>query len=114
MNDYVRLGPVGRSYGGISFAPRKELICFAYQIWKMQFLSVVQFTFDNCLSPFSPTTFFEIGVYIRIFTYKQLLAVANLNKVEPLKLNFRQLKLLCPVRHSFTCNLAGNSCESPL
>ena len=31
-------------------------------IWKPQFLSVAQFPFDNCHSPFSPTTFFEIGV----------------------------------------------------
>ena len=31
-------------------------------MWKPQFLSVVQFPFDNCHSPFSPTTFFEIGV----------------------------------------------------
>ena len=35
--------------------------CFFLQIWKPQFLSVVQFPFDNCHSPFSPT-FFEIGV----------------------------------------------------
>ena len=40
----------------------QELIVFL-QIWKPQFLSVVQFPFDNCHSPFSPTTFFEIGVY---------------------------------------------------
>ena len=46
-----------------SLAPREELIVFAYQIWKPEFLSVVQFPFDNCHSPFSPTTFFEIGVY---------------------------------------------------
>ena len=37
---------------------------FFLQIWKPQFLSVVQFPFDNCHSPFSPTTFFEIGVYL--------------------------------------------------
>ena len=49
-----------------SLAPRKELIVFAYQIWKPQFLSVVQFPFDNCHSPFSPTTCFEIGVYSRL------------------------------------------------
>ena len=46
-----------------SLAPREELIVFAYQTQKPQFLSVVQFPFDNCQSPFSPTTFFEIGVY---------------------------------------------------
>ena len=46
-----------------SLAAREELIVFAYQIWKPQFLSVVQFPFDNCHSPFSPTTFFKIGVY---------------------------------------------------
>ena len=46
-----------------SLAPREELIVFAYQIWKPQFLSVVQFSIDNCHSPLSPTTFFEIGLY---------------------------------------------------
>ena len=61
---HVKPGPVGRSYGGISFAPCEELIVFAYQMWKPQFLSVVQSPFDNCHSPFSPTMFFEIGVYI--------------------------------------------------
>ena len=50
----------------LSLAPREELIVFAYQIWKPQLLSVVQFPFDNCHSPFSPTTFFEIGVYGQI------------------------------------------------
>ena len=45
-----------------NLASREELIVFS-QIWKPQFLSVVQFPFDNCHSPFSPTTFFEIGVY---------------------------------------------------
>ena len=45
-------------------APREELIVFAYLILKPQFLSVVQFPFDNCHSPFFPTTFFEIGVYV--------------------------------------------------
>ena len=47
-----------------SLAPRKEHIFFAHQTWKPQFLSVVQFPFDNCHSPFSPTTFFEIGVCV--------------------------------------------------
>ena len=51
-----------RTYGSISFALREELIVLAYQIWKPQFHSVVQFSFDNCHSPFSPTTFFEIGI----------------------------------------------------
>ena len=46
-----------------SLTAREELIVFAYQIWKPQFLSVVQFPFDNCHSPFSPTPFFKIGVY---------------------------------------------------
>ena len=45
-----------------SLAPREELIVFAYQIWKPQFFSVVQFPFDNCHSLLSPTTFFKIGV----------------------------------------------------
>ena len=42
----------------------EELIVFL-QMWKPQFLSVVQFPFDSCHSPFSPTTFFEIGVCYR-------------------------------------------------
>ena len=58
--------PIGRSCGSISLSPREELIVFAYQIWKPQFLSVLQFPFDNCHSPFSPTTFFEIGVYLEL------------------------------------------------
>ena len=45
-------------------APQEELIVFANQIWKPQFLSVVQFPLDICHSPFSLTTFFEIGVYL--------------------------------------------------
>ena len=45
-------------------AAREELIVFAYQIWKPQFLPVVQSPFDNCHSPFSPTKFLEIGVWI--------------------------------------------------
>ena len=40
----------------------KNSLCFL-QIWKPQFLSFVQIPFENCHSPFSPTTFFEIGVY---------------------------------------------------
>ena len=67
VNGQVKLGPVGRSYSSISFAPRfaprEELVVFAYQIWKPQFLSGVQFLFDNCHSPLSPTTVFEIGVH---------------------------------------------------
>ena len=61
-NGHVKLGPVRRSYSSISFAPREELIVFANQIWKPLFLSGVQFLFDDCHSPLSPTTFFEIGV----------------------------------------------------
>ena len=68
VNGDVKREPVGRSYGSISFAPREELIFFAYQICKPKFLSVVQFPFDNCHSPFSPTTFFEIGVYHEMLT----------------------------------------------
>ena len=41
-----------------------QLIVFAYQIWNPQFLSVVQFPFDNCHSPFSPTTFF-VYIYLQ-------------------------------------------------
>lgn len=47
---------------------------FAYQIWKPQFLSVMQSPFDNRHSPFSPTTFFDIGVYrisMFVFAHKQ-------------------------------------------
>mgnify|MGYP000070201646 FL=1 len=49
----------------LSYILSNMQICgvFEYQIWKPQFLSVVQFPFDNCHSSFSPTTFFEIGVY---------------------------------------------------
>ena len=32
VNGDVEPEPVGRSYGSISFAPREELIVFAYQI----------------------------------------------------------------------------------
>ena len=49
-----------------SLGQREEHIVFAYQMWKPQFLSVVQFPFDNYHLPFSPTTFFEIGVKKRI------------------------------------------------
>ena len=62
VNGVVKRGPVGRSHGSISLSPREQLIVFVYQIWKPQFLSVVQFLFDNCHSPFSPTAFFEIDV----------------------------------------------------
>mgnify|MGYP006964766695 CR=1 FL=1 len=55
-----------------SLAPRKEPnLFFAYQKWKPQFLAVVQFPFDNCHSPFSPTTFFELGVYNHVLFRKQ-------------------------------------------
>ena len=61
VNGDVKPEPVGRSYGSISFAPREELIVFAYQMQKPQFLSVVQSPFDNCNSPFSPTFFFFLN-----------------------------------------------------
>ena len=32
VNGHVKPEPVGRSYGSISYAPREELIVFAYQI----------------------------------------------------------------------------------
>ena len=41
-----------------SLGPREEHIVFAYQMSKPQSLSVVQFPFDNCNSPFFPTTIF--------------------------------------------------------
>ena len=63
VNGHVKPGPAGRSYGSISLAPRKKLIVFAYQIWKPQFLSVVQFPFDKYHSPCTPTMFFEIDVH---------------------------------------------------
>ena len=59
---YISKFPVVRSYGSTSFAPREELIVFAYQICKPQFLSVVQSPFDYCHLPFSTTAFFEISV----------------------------------------------------
>ena len=62
MNSDVKPEPVGRSYGSISFASHEEPIVFAYQIWKIQFLSVVQSPFHNCHSPFSPTMFFETSI----------------------------------------------------
>ena len=61
VNGDITPEPVGRSYGSISFAQSEELIVFAYQIWKVQFLSVVQSPFDNYHSPFSPPTIFEIS-----------------------------------------------------
>ena len=63
-NGDVKPESVGRKpVGGITFAPRKKLIVFAYQIKKPKFLSVVQSSFDNCHSSLCPTTFFEISVY---------------------------------------------------
>ena len=58
---YVKPEPVGRSYSSISFAPREDLIVLVYQLWKPQVLAVVQFLLNNCNSPFSLTTFFEIS-----------------------------------------------------
>ena len=52
VNGGVKPEPVGRSYGGIGFAPSEELIVLASQSFR-----------TNCHSPFSPTTFFEISVY---------------------------------------------------
>ena len=70
----------------------KKSFFFAYQICKPQFLSVVKFPFDNCHSPFSLTFFGSrcICENFLIISLNQLLAVANLNKAEPLTLNFRQ------------------------
>ena len=42
LNGDVKPEPAGRSYGSISFAPREQLVVFAYQIWKTEFLSIVQ------------------------------------------------------------------------
>ena len=67
-----------------SLAPCEELNVFAYQIWKSQFLSVVQFPCDNCHSPFSPTKFFEIGACILLFFSQSVLGriylIASANK----------------------------------
>ena len=41
MNGHVKPTPVSRSYDGISFAPREELIAFAHQIWKQLPLAVL-------------------------------------------------------------------------
>ena len=62
-----------------SLAPREELIVFAYLLWKPQFFSVVQFPFDHCHSPFSPTTFFEIGVYNSVSNLLQIHYVSILH-----------------------------------
>ena len=56
---------LSRSRLTVHTAAREELTVFAYQIWKPQFLSVVQSTFNNCYSPFPPTTFLEMGVYTK-------------------------------------------------
>ena len=42
VNGHVKPGPVGRSYGSISLAPREELNVFAYQIGKPQFYNCIQ------------------------------------------------------------------------
>ena len=87
-----------------SLAPREELIVFTYQLWKQQFLSVVQlqFPFDNCHSPFSPTTFFEIyEIHIEL----QLLMkrkVTGSNPVEVL-IFFRLLPSNC-LRRKIDCD----------
>ena len=62
VNGHVKPVPVSRSYSSISFTLREELVVFAHQIWKPQFLSFGQSPFDNCHQPLSPTTFFEISV----------------------------------------------------
>ena len=68
----------------------------AYQIWKPQFLSVVQFPFDNCHSPFSPTTFSEIGVCLHnlffIIVSKGVETIEDLKKQRTFKSIF---KLVC-------------------
>ena len=56
---------LSRSRLAVRTAPREELTVFAYQIWKPQFLSVVQYTFNDCYSPFPLTTFLEMGVYTK-------------------------------------------------
>ena len=87
VNGGVQPEPVGRSYGSISFAHREELIFFAYQIWKPQFHSVVQFPFDNCHSPFSPT-FFEIGVYRNFLlpiSFRKIIKQGIINQTNGLK-----------------------------
>ena len=61
VNGDVKPEPFGRSYGSISFVPREELIVFACQMQKPQFLSVVQSPFDNCNSPCS---FVHMQTYI--------------------------------------------------
>ena len=71
VNSGVKPEAVSRSYGSISLTPREELIFFVYQLWKPQFLSVVQFPFDNCHS-LSPTTFFETGVCFVTYSCKQM------------------------------------------
>ena len=43
---------------------------FIINIKNPQFLSAVQSPFDNCQSPFSPTTFLEIGICLVNFQEK--------------------------------------------
>jgi len=59
---------LSRGQLAVRTAAREELTVFAYQIWKPQFLSVVQPPFDNRHSPFSPTTFLK-WVYIENETF---------------------------------------------
>ena len=47
---------------GVSVLRNAKNLMFLHTKRGNQFLSAVQFPFDNCHSLFSPTTFFEIGV----------------------------------------------------
>ena len=57
VNGHVKPGPVGHSYDSTG---RTHCFCIP-NMEKPQFLSVVQFPFDNCHSPFSLTIFSKIG-----------------------------------------------------
>jgi len=61
VNGHVKPGASWPFVQQYQFSATRRTYC---KIWKPQFLSVVQFPFDNCHSPLSPTTFFEIGVYM--------------------------------------------------
>ena len=90
MDGGVKPEPIGRSYGSISLSPREELKVFAYQIWKPQLFSVVQFPFDNCHSPFSLTTFFHVfELQIETISVPIILSVMSSSEREDWKIQTR-------------------------
>ena len=59
VNGGVKPEPGGRSNSSISFAPREELIVFAYQIWKPRARSIQpkfpEISVQNSMDRFGPT-----------------------------------------------------------